>query len=76
MISKHDCIQRDQLEMITLEQLVPSNHLVRKMEAATDFSFIYDLVKEKYSEAGSPSITFRRTFKRDFKRGSECRQTR
>ncbi|CAH0191621.1 hypothetical protein SRABI133_01676 [Peribacillus simplex] len=56
MLSKHDSIQRDQLEMITLDQLVPSNHLVRKMEAAIDFSFIYDLVKDMYSEIGRPSI--------------------
>ncbi|CEG32963.1 transposase [Peribacillus simplex] len=45
MLSKHDSIQRDQLEMITLDQLVPPNQLVRKMEAAIDFTFIYDLVK-------------------------------
>ncbi|MDM5453593.1 IS1182 family transposase [Peribacillus simplex] len=56
MLSKHDSIQRDQLEMITLDQLVPPNHLVRKMEAAIDFTFIYDLVKEMYSEVGRPSI--------------------
>ncbi|MGG0251082.1 hypothetical protein ABEY24_22555 [Peribacillus frigoritolerans] len=37
MPSKHDSIQRDQLEMITLDQLVPSNYLVRKMEAAIKF---------------------------------------
>ena len=52
MLSKHDSIQRDQLEMITLDQLVPPNHLVRKMEAAIDFTFIYDLVKGMYSEVG------------------------
>ncbi|MGG0251150.1 hypothetical protein ABEY24_22905 [Peribacillus frigoritolerans] len=34
MLSKRDSIQRDQLEMITLDQLVPPNHLFRKMEAA------------------------------------------
>ena len=56
MLSKHDSIQRDQLEMITLDQLVPANHLVRKMEAAIDFTFIYDLVKDMYSEVGRPSI--------------------
>ncbi|MED3892419.1 hypothetical protein P4601_21215 [Peribacillus frigoritolerans] len=50
MLSKHDSIQRDQLEMITLDQLVPPNHLVRKMEASIDFTFIYDLVKDMYSE--------------------------
>jgi hypothetical protein len=27
MLSKHDSIQRDQLEMITLDQLVPPNHI-------------------------------------------------
>lgn len=56
MLSKHNPIQRDQLEMITLDQLVPANHLVRKIEAALDFSFIYDLVKDMYSEIGRPSI--------------------
>ncbi|MDP1418792.1 hypothetical protein Q8G35_10250 [Peribacillus simplex] len=34
ILSKHDSIQQDQLEMITLNQLAPANHLVRKMEAA------------------------------------------
>lgn len=56
MLSKHNPIQRDQLEMITLNQLVPASHLVRKIEAALDFSFIYDLVKDMYSEIGRPSI--------------------
>lgn len=46
-------IKRDQLEMITLNQLVPANHLVRKIEANT---FIYDLLKELYPERGRPSI--------------------
>ncbi|MED3835300.1 hypothetical protein, partial [Peribacillus frigoritolerans] len=31
-------IQRDQLEMITLDQLVPANHLVRKMEISKEIS--------------------------------------
>ncbi len=56
MLSKHDSIQRDQLEMITLDRLVPANHLVRKMEASIDFTFIYDLVKDMYSKLGRPSI--------------------
>ena len=56
MLSKHYSIQRDQLEMITFDQLVPANHLVRKIEAAIDFTFIYDLVKDISSEIGSPSI--------------------
>jgi hypothetical protein len=42
--------------MVALDQLVPQEHLVRKMEAARDFSFIYDLVKDVYSEVGCQSI--------------------
>jgi transposase len=42
--------------MITLDQLVPANHLVRKIEASIDFTFIYDLVIDMYSEVGRPSI--------------------
>ena len=38
-------MKRDQLEMIAIRQLVPEEHLVRKMEAAIDFSFIYPLVE-------------------------------
>ena len=40
MVTKHHSIQREQLEMITLDQLVPANHLVRKIEASIDFTFI------------------------------------
>ena len=43
MLSKHNSIQRDQLEMITLDQLVPANHLVRKIEGA-----IFPLTKEGF----------------------------
>jgi transposase len=56
MLLKNNPIQRDQLEMVALDQLVPQEHLIRKMESALDFSFIYDLVKDVYSEVGRPSI--------------------
>ena len=43
--------------MITFDQLVPENHLVRKVVAAIDFSFIYSLVEDTHSaERGRPSI--------------------
>ncbi|PHD77351.1 hypothetical protein COF64_06050 [Bacillus sp. AFS043905] len=52
--------------MITFDQLVPPNHLVRKMEASIDFTFIYDLVKDMYSEVGrrsnDPVILVKLTF--------------
>ncbi|CAM3703503.1 Transposase [Cytobacillus oceanisediminis] len=31
MLSKNNPIQRDQLEKVALDQLVPQDHLVRKM---------------------------------------------
>ncbi len=34
MFSKYNSIQRDELEMIALDQLVPANQLVRKIEAS------------------------------------------
>jgi hypothetical protein len=33
MLSKNTQMNRDKLEMIALDQLVPANHLVRKIEA-------------------------------------------
>jgi transposase len=57
MLTKNTQMNRDQIEMIALEQLVPANHLVRKIEAAINFSFIYSLVQDMYSsERGRPSI--------------------
>jgi transposase len=57
MLSKHLEDGRNQIEMVALDQLVPEDHLVRKIEQAIDFEFIYDLVKDKYSlDNGRPSI--------------------
>ena len=57
MLTKYTPKNREQLKMITLDQLVPENHLVRKVEAAINFSFIDSLVEKAYSaERGRPSI--------------------
>ena len=40
----------------TLDELVPQDHLVRKMEDALDFRFIYPKVQHLYSRHGRPSI--------------------
>ena len=40
----------------TLDELVPQDHLVRKMEEALDFRFIYPKVQRLYSRHGRPSI--------------------
>ncbi len=56
MLTKYTPKNREQLEMITLDQLVPENHFVRKVEAAIDFSFIYSLVEDAYSAEPSLSM--------------------
>lgn len=40
--------------MIALDQLVPANHLVLKIDAAIDFSFINPLMEDMYSDVGRP----------------------
>lgn len=43
--------------MVCIEDLVPQDHLLRKIENAMDFEFIYDEVKDLYSQDnGRPSI--------------------
>lgn len=43
--------------MVTLEQLVPSDHLLRKIDAVIDFSFIHDLVSGLYCpDNGRPPL--------------------
>ena len=56
MMTRNQTNERDHLEMLSIEQLVPENHLVRKLDAAIDFSFIYPLVENLYSAFGRPSI--------------------
>ncbi len=43
MMTKNQINEREQLELLTIDQLVPEEYLVRKLEAAIDFSFIYSL---------------------------------
>lgn len=48
---KHDCPI-----MCTLDELVPQDHLVRTLESAIDWKFIYPLVESLYSKLGRRSI--------------------
>ena len=49
--------ERGQYEMICIEEMVPEDHLLRKIEAAIDFSHIYELVGDLYCpDNGRPSI--------------------
>ncbi|MFC6657973.1 IS1182 family transposase [Roseibium salinum] len=45
------------LEMVTLEQLVPADHLLRKIDAVIDFSFVHDRVSALYcADNGRPPL--------------------
>lgn len=49
--------KRDQYEMISISELVPNNHLLRKVDAILDLNFVYELVEDKYClDNGRPSI--------------------
>ena len=40
MMTRNQTNERDHLEMLSIEQLVTENHLVRKLDEAIDFLFI------------------------------------
>ena len=43
--------------MFCMDDMVPQDHLLRLIDKAIDWSFIYDLVQEKYSQdVGRPSL--------------------
>ena len=42
--------------MLSIDGLVPQDHLIRKIDAAIDLSFIYDKVKHLYKSGGRESI--------------------
>lgn len=56
MMGKKDYSERSQVQIASLDDLVPSGHLVRKLEEAIDLSFIYDEVKDLYKPYGRESI--------------------
>ena len=57
MITKNQDQNRHQIQMFCLDDLVPQDHLLRLIDRAIDWSFIYDLVQEKYSpDFGRPGI--------------------
>lgn len=55
MVKGHE--NRYQVEMISIEDLVPQGHLLRQISNAVDFSKIYEFVEELYcDDNGRPSI--------------------
>ena len=57
MLHEEPTKKREQISLVCIDELVPQNHLLRKIDRVINWSFIYDLVKEKYSpDFGRPSI--------------------
>ena len=51
MYRKKDKSKQTQMQMVCIEDLVPQEHLLREIESAMDWTFIYDEVKGLYKEA-------------------------
>lgn len=58
MYRKKDRMGQKEIKFVSLEDLVPQDHLLRKIDAAIDFEFIYEEVKGMYSEIawGKPGV--------------------
>lgn len=49
-------MKQQRLMTVTMENLVPEDHFLRKLDAVVDMDFIYELVRPLYSQHGRPSI--------------------
>ena len=50
-------MDRDVVEIVGIDSLVPKEHLLRKIDKAVDFSRLYEMVEPLYSEDnGRPSV--------------------
>lgn len=49
--------KREQMLMFCMDDMVPQNHMLRLIDKAIDWTFIYDLVEDKYClDNGRPSM--------------------
>lgn len=57
MMTKDVDKKREQMQMFSMDDMVPPTHMLRLMDKAIDWSFIYDLVQDKYcTDNGRPSM--------------------
>lgn len=57
MLTRRSMQSRNEAFIMDMEKFIPNNHLVRKVDKAVSFDFIYDIVKDLYAdEVGRPSI--------------------
>ena len=51
-------MDRDAIEIVGIDSLVPKEHLLRKVDEAVEFNRLYEMVEPLYSEEnGRPSST-------------------
>lgn len=48
--------KQSEVSLVILDDLVPTDHLLRKIDKVLDFNFVYPLVEHLYSNTGRPSI--------------------
>lgn len=48
--------KQNRMLCVLMEDLVPKGHFLRKLDAAIDFSFVYEIMRPLYSDLGRPSI--------------------
>ena len=57
MLKKKNRMATNQIEFVCISELVPENHLLRAVQDSINFDFIYEEVKDLYSQTkGRPSI--------------------
>ena len=57
MMTKNSDKKREQMIMLCMDDMVPKNHMLRLIDKAIDWTFIYKLVEEKYClDNGRPSM--------------------
>lgn len=57
MLNRNQPDLSSNVNVVCFDDLIPNNHLVRKIKKLVDFSFIYDIIEHLYSEdQGRPSI--------------------
>ncbi len=57
MMTKNADKKREQIQMFCMDDMIPQNHMLRLIDKAINWNFIYELVEEKYSpDNGRPSM--------------------
>ena len=57
MMTKNADKKREQMMMFSMDSMVPQDHMLRLIDKAINWNFIYDLVEDKYCQNnGRPSM--------------------